>query len=130
MIWDAVGATHAASRKVPMFKLLTAIVCVLALALIAAQQEAHPGAMAKQQKCYKNWSEAAQVVSEQNLVSVAKLSQQFQRQKIGEIVKTDLCRIGNSYVYRLVIRKGKGRFSSATYDARRGIEIGIAIEAR
>ncbi|MEQ8825486.1 MAG: hypothetical protein RIC14_14040 [Filomicrobium sp.] len=113
-----------------MFKLLTVFSGAVALMLIAVLQPAHTGERASRHNCYKDWSEAAQVVSQQNLVSVEKLSRQFKRQKIGKIVKTELCRIGNDYVYRLVIRKAKGRFSSATYDARRGIEIGIAIEAR
>lgn len=107
--------------KFILFKTAAIIAVLLATVHIAVAGDAM-----KQDRCYKDWSEAARVVSDQNLVSVATLSQQFRRQKLGEIIKTELCRSGDNYVYRLVIRTAKGRFSAATYDARRGIEIGIA----
>ena len=109
-----------------MSKSMPIIAVSLVAMLLAAMQPARAGDASQQQDCFKNWSEAARVVSEQNLVSVATLSSQFRRQNLGEIIKTDLCRQGSNYVYRLVIRTAKGRFASATYDARRGIEIGVA----
>ncbi len=109
-----------------MSKTMLIIAAPVVAILLAALHTAYAGDPSKRQDCFKDWSEAARVVSEQNLVSVATLSSQFRRQNLGEIIKTDLCRKGNGYVYRLVIRTAKGRFASATYDARRGIEIGVA----
>lgn len=76
--------------------------------------------------CFSDWAAAAFVVREEKLISVADLSRQFRLQKLGEIVKTQLCREAGGYVYRLVVRGPSGRFTTALYDARRGIEIGVA----
>lgn len=76
--------------------------------------------------CFSDWSAAASIVKQEKLVTVEALSRKFNRQKLGEIVKTDLCREPAGYVYRLVIRSANGRFRSARYDAHRGIELGKA----
>lgn len=80
--------------------------------------------------CFADWSAAATVVDEEKLVTVEDLSSQFSRLKLGEIVKTQLCREGGVYVYRLVVRAPNGRFKTTLYDARRGIEIGVAGTSR
>ncbi len=81
-------------------------------------------------RCFSDWSTAASIVTEEKLVTVEALSNQFKRQNLGEIVKTDLCREPTGYVYRIVIRSPNGRFRSTLYDARRGIEIGVAKTGR
>ena len=77
-------------------------------------------------KCFRDWAEAAKIVHEESLLDVESLSRQFKRQKVGDIVKTQLCRIAGKYEYQVVIRSPRGRFSSKTFDARLGIEIGVA----
>jgi len=101
-----------------------ALVLVLAAAA-AVSAEAGPAT-----SCFSDWSAAASVVDEEKLVTVEHLSRQFQRQKLGEIVKTELCREPSGYVYRLVVRTPNGRFKTTLYDTRRGIEIGVAETGR
>ncbi|KUO61796.1 MAG: hypothetical protein APF80_00080 [Alphaproteobacteria bacterium BRH_c36] len=80
--------------------------------------------------CFADWSAAATLVEDEKLVTVEALGRQFRHLRLGEIVKTELCRTAGGYVYRLVVRDSKGRFRSVIYDARRGIEIGVAETGR
>lgn len=104
--------------------LVAVLVVVAAPASLAqAQPPARTG-------CFADWATAASVVEEENLVSVESLGRQFRHQKLGEIVKTELCQAKGGYIYRLVIRSANGRFRSTVYDARLGIEIGVAETGR
>lgn len=105
------------------FKSGLAIAVLLLLPLVPITQADSPR---HKDQCYSDWSEAAAVVTREQLISVEALSGQFRRQKLGDIVKTQLCTKDGEFIYRLVIRASNGRFRSAIYDARRGIETGIA----
>lgn len=99
------------------------LVLTAALPLASTHTNARP-------MCLSDWAAAADVVASQDLVTVEALSRQFRRQKLGDIVKTELCREKGKYVYRLVARTPSGRLKSFTFDARRGIEMGIAETGR
>ncbi len=74
-------------------------------------------AWAKEARCFASWSQAAEVVRKEQLVKVEQLSRQSHARLGGSIVKTGLCKIGERYVYRLVVRMPRGlRF--VTLDAR------------
>ena len=104
----------------PKAWLAAALVLISAMAGPASAQGSAPS------HCYSDWATAASVVDAQKLVTVERLSRQFRRQKLGDIVKTELCQAGTSYIYRLVIRTENGRFRTAIYDAQLGIEVGVA----
>ncbi|MCH9806775.1 MAG: hypothetical protein K0U74_03500 [Alphaproteobacteria bacterium] len=99
------------------------IILLLALGLQQAAAQDHARST---KQCYDDWVQATQIVEKQSLVTVELLNAQFRRQKVGVIVKTQLCRNSGKYEYRLVIRSPKGRFQAKTYDAHLGIEIGVA----
>ncbi len=105
------------------FKSGLAIAALLLLPLVSITQADSPR---NKDHCYADWSAAAAVVKREELVSVEALGRQFRRQKLGDIVKTQLCQKDGEFIYRLVVRASNGRFRSAIYDARRGIEVGIA----
>ncbi|MBU1212951.1 MAG: hypothetical protein KJ587_17025 [Alphaproteobacteria bacterium] len=99
------------------------IVAATTASMAQAQSSASTG-------CFTDWSKAASVVEDEKLVTVEALGRQFRHLRLGEIVKTALCRDDGGYVYRLVVRGADGRFRSVVYDARRGIEIGVADTGR
>jgi hypothetical protein len=77
-------------------------------------------------ECFGDWAAAAAVVAREDLVTVEKLTRQFERMKLGRLVKVELCRESGRFIYRAVIRDPHGRFRSTAFDARLGIEIGVA----
>jgi uncharacterized membrane protein YkoI len=100
-----------------------AIALLLAVPMVSMTQA---DGQRKHDQCFADWSAAAAIVTREELVSVEALGRQFRRQKLGDIVKTELCQRNGEFIYRLVVRDPNGRFRSAIYDARRGIEVGIA----
>ena len=104
--------------------LAAALVLVAAPSPLTAAQPSQPS------QCFTDWAAAALIVKVEKLVTVEALSRQFKRQKLGEIVKTEFCLEPAGYVYRLVVRSPHGRFRSTVFDARRGIEIGVAKSRR
>lgn len=100
-----------------------AIVLLLAVPLVTRTQA---GGQRNPDQCFVDWSAAAAIVTREGLVSVEALGRQFRRQKLGEIVKTELCQKNREFIYRLVVREPNGRFRPTIYDAERGIEVGTA----
>lgn len=110
--------------------LKTTFLAILAAATVAGLQFGGASGSTGAPACYGDWSEAAATVATENLVTVETLGRQFRRRHLGDIVKTQLCRENGRFVYRLVIRKPDGRFENAVYDARGGLELGVANNAR
>ncbi len=95
---------------------------VLALGSFGMELRSAQGAM----NCFEDWAEASDVVKREGLVTVEKLGRQFRQRQSGDIVKTELCQIGDRYTYRLVVRLPQGGFQTRVYDARLGLEIDFA----
>lgn len=100
-----------------------AIALLLLLPLISITQANSPR---NNDHCFADWSAAAAIVTREKLIRVEALGRQFRRQKLGDIVKTELCRKDDKFIYRLVVRAPNGSFRSTIYDTRRGIDVGAA----
>jgi uncharacterized membrane protein YkoI len=74
-------------------------------------------ASAGESECYNDWSIAAQIVENEKLVTVDKITAGAKASKLGDIVKTTLCKEDGKYVFRLVVRD-KGTLKTVTLDAR------------
>ena len=91
---------------------------IASLALAAAVLVGTAEAEAQPAKCFKSWSEAAQVVKQERLVAVEQLSRFSEARLGGTIVKSTLCEIGRRFLYRLIVRPALGPLRSVAIDAR------------
>jgi uncharacterized membrane protein YkoI len=97
--------------------MLTPKLLVLTSALaFAASGGAAP---ARAEDCYSDWGLAGEIVRREKLVTVQQLTQPGTALVTGEIVKTTLCKDGDDYVYKLVVRGAGGQLKTVVVDARR-----------
>jgi uncharacterized membrane protein YkoI len=68
--------------------------------------------------CIADWSDAAPIVHKEGLTTVEALSRIAATELAGVIVKTTLCESNGGFVYRIVVRDGRGKLTSRTVDAR------------
>jgi hypothetical protein len=96
------------------------------LALLTGLVPAH--AVAAEPPCYADWSDAAPVVARERLVAASEMQELARRRLAGELVRITLCRLDAGrggeaqFVYRIVMRDGRGRITNMTVDARRPFE--------
>jgi uncharacterized membrane protein YkoI len=95
---------------------------LLLLALMALPALAPRPASAEEARCFADWSDAAAVAKQEQLVAVELLSRLAHGKLLGEIVKSTLCEEHGRYVYRLVVRESKGQLRNVTVDARQPFE--------
>ncbi len=68
--------------------------------------------------CYSDWGLAGEIVRREKLVTVQQLTQANAAGLIEPIVKTTLCKDGDDYIYKLVVRDAKGQLKTVVVDAR------------
>ncbi len=96
-------------RQVMKATIMAALVCaVFAQSGFAGQ----PGCM--------EWSKAGPVIARNNLVPANVIYQKVQQRAGGKIVSQSLCKLGNQFVYRLVVLGPTGEVTNVTVDARTG----------
>lgn len=91
---------------------------IIAVALVGLAGSTAVAAQAGEQ-CIDDWSIAASVVRKEGLATVEQLSQLAQKTGAGHIVRTTLCRGEGAFVYRIVVKDGKGQLRSLIVDARK-----------
>jgi hypothetical protein len=91
---------------------------ILALAGIWAFIVGAAPALAGDNPCVNDWSEAAVIVKSEGLLPVDKLAELVKVHKAGDIVKTTLCKEKDTYAYKIVVRDAKGQLKSLTLDAK------------
>lgn len=91
---------------------------VLAASLMAASLLTAVSAHAADDGCIEDWSVAAPIVKAEGLASVEAVKQQARDHIQGQIVKATLCRQGDGYTYRLVVRTPEGQHKSMVVDAK------------
>jgi uncharacterized membrane protein YkoI len=84
--------------------------------MIAAAGTPFQVARAGESECYTDWSVAAGIVEKEKLVTVDKLIAGAKTSVPGDIIKTTLCKVDGTYVFRLVVRD-KGALKTVTVDA-------------
>ena len=92
----------------------TAMIAALAMPILAIPSIA---ARADTGECYPDWSVAAPIVRQHKLASVEELALLTRDKLGGAVVKTVLCREGEGYVYRIVVRSPKGVLQGMKVDA-------------
>lgn len=84
-----------------------------ALVLLSAVQTS-----AKDEGCFESWSDAAPIVRKEGLVSTHDVYQQLLVRQSGEVLRITLCRDGDRFIYKVVLRQVSGRLVSHSLDAR------------
>lgn len=87
-----------------------------------------PGPAISAEACFDDWSAAAAAVKQHKLVPVAELGAVAKRRGDGQLVRTELCKSGNGYVYKVVLRDKSGRLTRRTVSAKRPFALGSATQ--
>jgi hypothetical protein len=91
---------------------------ILALAGAAAIGAVALSVPASAEDCYADWGLAGEIVRREKLVTVQQLTQANAAGMIEAIVKTTLCKDGDDYIYKLVVRGAGGQLKTVVVDAR------------
>ncbi len=67
--------------------------------------------------CYADWGAASQIVKQFKLMTVDQLAKEASGQLGGQIVKTTLCKDGDDYIYKIVVRDAKGALKTVVMGA-------------
>jgi hypothetical protein len=67
--------------------------------------------------CYADWGAASQIVRQFKLMTVDQLAKEATGQLGGQIVKTTLCKDGDDYIYKIVVRDAKGALKTVVMGA-------------
>jgi hypothetical protein len=91
---------------------------ILILAGVTAFAAAGGVSPASAEDCYADWGVAGEIVRREKLVTVQQLTQANTAGLIEAIVKTTLCKDGDDYIYKLVVRGAGGQLKTVVVDAR------------
>lgn len=86
------------------------------LAAVFAVSLAVPAAA---EECLTDWGAAGQIVRREKLLTVQQLTQEESVLLPGKPIKTTLCKVGDDYVYKVVVRVTGGALKTIVVDARR-----------
>ena len=95
--------------RTPAIQLWTVLAAFLAPSL---------GVPAHAEECLTDWGAAGEIVRREKLLTVQQLTQGEVTALPGQIVKTTLCKDGDDYIYKVVIRDPSGSLKSLVVDAR------------
>jgi hypothetical protein len=88
------------------------------LAGVAAYAVAASAGPAAAEECFADWGVAGEIVRREKLVTVQQLTQANAAGLIDAIVKATLCKDGDDYIYKLVVRGAGGQLKTVVVDAR------------
>ncbi len=89
----------------------------LSLPLAALMAGAAPGSAGAAETCYADWGAASQIVKQFKLITVDQLTKASAGQLGGQLVKTTLCKDGDDYIYKIVVRDAKGQMKTVVLGA-------------
>ena len=89
---------------------------LMGFAAIFAASFAVPAAA---EECLTDWGAAGQIVRREKLLTVQQLTQEESVLLPGKPIKTTLCKVGDDYVYKVVVRVSGGALKTIVVDARR-----------
>lgn len=95
-----------------------ALSAVAAACLLAASAVAVSATDTEAERCYADWSQAAEIVRAESLVTAKDVHERARTSQIGDVVRMTLCEEKGRFVYRLVIREAKGHVVKRTVDAK------------
>ena len=70
------------------------------------------------EECLTDWGLAGEIVRREKLLTVQQLTQTNAAGLPGQVVKTTLCKDGDDYVYKVVVRQASGQLKTIVVDAR------------
>ncbi|HPG89631.1 MAG TPA: hypothetical protein PLD46_08245 [Hyphomicrobium sp.] len=70
------------------------------------------------EECLTDWGTAGQIVRREKLMTVQQLTQSEQVLLPGKPIKTTLCKVGDDYIYKVVVRTSGGGLQTIVVDAR------------
>jgi hypothetical protein len=73
---------------------------------------------ARAEECLPDWGEAGQIVRNQKLLTVQQLIESSAGVLQGQIMKTTLCKDGDDYIYKVVVRRSDGQLRTVVVDAK------------
>jgi uncharacterized membrane protein YkoI len=91
---------------------------ILVLTGVTAFAVAGAAAPAVAEDCFADWGVAGEIVRREKLVTVQQLTQANAAGLQGTIVKTTLCKDGDDFIYKLVVRDAGGQLKTVVVDAR------------
>lgn len=80
--------------------------------------------------CLDDWGQAGEIVRREKLLTVQQLTQSEAAGVPGKIVKTTLCKDGDDYIYKLVVRQASGQLKTIVIDARPPSGAGVPANSR
>ncbi|MFM1814309.1 MAG: hypothetical protein RLZ98_1004 [Pseudomonadota bacterium] len=97
---------------------INAPAALVAIALLLPASAAAPAAASQSLACYADWSAAAPVAHREGLIPLDRLTVQVATKHDGKLLKAVLCKTPETYVYRVVVKKGNGRLGTHIINAR------------
>ena len=76
--------------------------------VVVALAAASSRAPARAEECLTDWGQAGEIVRREKLMTVQQLTQSNAAGLPGQIVKTTLCKDGDDYIYKVVVRRRQG----------------------
>lgn len=86
--------------------------------VVAAWIAAASGSTARANECLSDWGAAGEIVRREKLLTVQQLTQDEGTLLPGQIVKATLCKDGDDYVYKVVVRTAGGALKTIVVEAR------------
>ena len=102
--------------------LLVAILAVVGALATRAPLNASPEA------CFDDWSTAANIVKEHGLMPVDRLGALTRSKAGSRLIKTQLCKTKEGYVYNLVVRGPRGQLKRLKVNARKPFMRGSMVQ--
>ena len=94
-------------------------ICVISFGIVTLCAGVLTPSYAASERCIGDWTKAMQVVRKEKLAKVDHLSEAAMRAGLGFVVKARLCRRGDDYIYRVILRDPSGRLTRQVTGARR-----------
>ncbi len=105
------------AARLPHALSAVAAACLFAASAVAVSATAS-SADTEAERCYADWSQAAEIVRAESLVTAKDVHERARTSQIGDVVRMTLCEEKGRFVYRLVIREAKGHVVKRTVDAK------------
>ncbi|MCB1510793.1 MAG: hypothetical protein KDJ36_07800 [Hyphomicrobiaceae bacterium] len=96
---------------------LQILTSVAVLAIVAASVSPANAEQVEGQ-CFRDWAAAQSVVRRHRLSSIDQLSRHARKRGAGQVVKAVLCRTGDTFEYRVILRDARGQLTRRIITAR------------
>ena len=78
--------------------------------------------------CFTDWSDAAVAVKKHGLVPVERIGMMAKRSNGSRLVKIELCKVADGYIYKMVMRGPDGRLKRLKVNAKQPFARGAMVQ--